>query len=237
MSVQTPLPSATAEGSASQQLGRTDAYNDSVIVSALNRDLWSAVEGSRYVAVNPTPGTGILGHAAPTTFDETKPFLLAYNGGTKTISLIMVRLTDTVVSVGGTRIQFTQATDTGNRLSSGGTALVHANTNSGNGNTSGLILTAGAVLATAATSARRLLGNELVKGANIDVVWDQVEFVFGTTAGSQGGMLTPTTVAQWYSKPVAAVAIAPGTSWMLYQWAASQSTGPTYEVVVDYIAR
>jgi hypothetical protein len=93
------------------------------------------------------------------------------------------------------------------------------------------------VLASSASSNRRLLGNSLVKGANIDVVWDQIEFVFGTTAGSTGGMLTPTTVAQWYSVPVAPVAIPPGYSWLLYQWAAAQSTGPTYEVVVDYIAR
>jgi hypothetical protein len=113
MSVNTALPSASAEGNASAQLGRTDAYGDSVIASALNRDLWAAIEGSRYVAVNPTPGTGILGHAAPTTFDETKPFLLVYNGGSKTITPVTVRLTDTVVSVGGTRIQFTQALDQG----------------------------------------------------------------------------------------------------------------------------
>ncbi len=149
----------------------------------------------------------------------------------------MVRLIDTVVSAGGTRIQFTQAMDSGNRLSSGGTALVSANTNMGSGNGSGAIITAGAVLASAATSARRLLGNQVVKGANIDVVWDQVEFVFGTTGGSQGGLITPTTTATWFSAPSAAVAIPPGYSWMLYQWQAAQSTGPTYEVLFDYIAR
>jgi len=237
MPVQTALPSASAEGNASAQLGRTDAYGDGAVVSVLNRDLWSAVEGSRYVAVNPTPGTGILGHAAPTTFDETKPFLLIYNGGSKTITPVAVRLTDTVVSVGGTRIQFTSVLDVGNRYSSGGTALVSANTNMGNGTTAGATITAGAVLVSAATSQRRLLGNSLVKGANIDVVWDQIELVFGTTGGSTGGMLTPTTVAQWYSVPLAPVAIPPGYMWALYQWAAAQSTGPTYEVVVDYIAR
>jgi len=237
MSVNVALPSITAEGGASAQAGRTDQYLDSIVVSALNRDVWSATEGSRYVAVNPTPGTGILGHAAPTTFDETKPYLLIYNGGSKTICPVTIRLTDTVVSVGGTRIQFTQVLDQGNRYSSGGTALVSANTNMGSSNGAGATITAGAVLATAASSNRRLLGNSLVKGANIDVVWDQIELVFGTTGGSTGGMLTPTTVAQWYSVPCAPVAIPPGYMWALYQWAASQSTGPTYEVVVDYIAR
>jgi hypothetical protein len=189
------------------------------------------------VAVNPTAGTGILGHAAPTTFDETKPFLYIYNGGTRTIYPVTVRLVDTVVSVGGTRIQFAQTLDSGNKYSSGGTALTKASTNGASTQTSAGTLTAGAVVVTAATANRRLLGNNVVKGANIDVVWDQIEIVFGTTGGSTGGMLTPTTVAQWYSVPCAPVAISPGWGWGLYQWAASQSTGPTYEVIVDYIER
>ncbi len=237
MPVQTPLPSAVGEGGPSAQPGRTDAYGDSILISALNRDIWTAAEGSRYVAVNPTAGTGIIGHAAPTTFDETKPYLLVYNAGSKTIYPLMVRLVDTVISAGGTRVQFTQTMDSGNRLSSGGTALVSANTNMGSGSTSSATITAGAVVASAATSARRLLGNQVIKGANIDVVWDQVEFVFGTTGSSQGGLITPTTTATWFSVPCPAVAIPPGYSWMLYQWQAAQSTGPTYEVIFDYITR
>jgi hypothetical protein len=239
MPVQTLLPTAagTADGTPSSQLGRTDGYGGSVMESVFNRDMWSSAEGSRYVAVNPTPGTGILGHAAPTTFDETKPFLYIYNGGSRTVYLSTVRLTDTVVSVGGTRIQFTQTLDSGNKFSSGGTALVKAATNAASTMTSGATITAGAVLVSAATANRRLLGNKVIKGANIDVVWDQIELVFGTTGGSTGGMLTPTTVAQWYSQPCAAVAISPGWGWGLYQWAASQSTGPTYEVEVDFIER
>jgi hypothetical protein len=238
MPVNTLLPSAASpDGTASAQLGRTDGYGGSIMESVFNRDLWSAAEGSRFVAVNPTAGTGIIGHAAPTTFDETKAFLFVYNGGTKTIYPVCVRLIDTVVSVGDTRTQFNQTLDQGNKFSSGGTALTVSNTNIGSTNSSGATITAGAVVLTAATSRRRLLGNQVIKGANIDVVWDQVEFVFGTTGGSQGGMLTPTTTAQWFSVPCPPVAIPPGYCWALYQWAASQSTGPTYEVIFDYIER
>lgn len=241
MSVNTALPSAPAQDTnASPQLGRTDGYYGSVVESVFNRDLWTAAEASRFVAVNPTAGTGILGHAAPTTFDETKPYLFVYNGnasGGKTIYPVCLRLVDTVVSVGGTRIQFAQTLDQGNKYSSGGTALTKSSTNMGSVVGSGATITAGAVVVTAATSNRRLLGNQIIKGANIDVVWDQIEFVFGTTGGSQGGMLTPTTVAQWYSVPCPALAIPPGYCWGVYQWAASQSTGPTYEVIFDYIER
>ena len=105
MSVQTLLPTAAGvpDGTASQQLGRADGYYGTLTMPAFNRDLWSAAEGSRFVAVNPTAGTGILGHAAPTTFDETKPFLYIYNGGSRNIYPVCVRLIDTVISVGDTR--------------------------------------------------------------------------------------------------------------------------------------
>lgn len=237
MSVNTPLPSATSEGAASPQLGRTDGYLDSIVVSALNRDLWSAAEASRFVAVNPTAGTGILGHAAPTTFDETKPFLFVYNAGPKTVYPVTLRLVETVISVGDTRVQFNQTLDVGNLFSSGGTALTIANTNMGSTAGSGATITAGAVVRGAATSRRRLLGNQVIKGANIDVVWDQIEFLFGSTGGSTGGLLTPTTTATWFSLPTPPVAITPGMCWSVYQWAASQATGPTYEVIFDYIER
>lgn len=238
MSVNTAIASGGApDNTASPQLGRTDGYFGAVVESVFNRDLWSTAEGSRFVAVNPTAGTGILGHPAPTTFDETKAFLYVYNGGGKTIYPVSLRFVDTAVSVGGTRMQFAQTLDVGNKYTSGGTALSIGNTNMGSLNASGATITAGAVVVAAATSKRRLLGNQVIKGANIDVVWDQFEFVFGSTGGSQGGLLTPTTVAQWFTVPQPAIAIAPGTSWAVYQWQASQSTGPTFEVLFDYIER
>ena len=237
MPVNVTLPSSVPDGNTSPQLGRSDNYYDSVMVPVFNRDLWTAAEGSRFVAVNPTAGTGILGHAAPTTFDETKPFLFLYNAGPKTVYPVSLRLVDTVVSVGGTRTQFNQTLDQGNKYSSGGTALTKSNTNIASTNGSNATITAGAVVVAAATSNRRLLGNQVIKGGNIDVVWDQIEFVFGTTGGSQGGMLTPTTTAQWFTVPCPALAIPSGYCWGVYQWAASQSTGPTYEVILDYIER
>ena len=238
MSVNTSLPSGAAgDNTASQQLGRTTGYQESIVAPVFGRDMWSVAEGSRYVAVNPTAGTGILGHAAPTTFDETKAFLYLYNGGSRTIYPQMLRLIDTVVSVGGTRIQFNQTIDVGNKLSSGGTTLTKSNLNMGSGNTSGAVITAGAAVLSAATGSRRLLGNQVIKGANIDVVWDQFEFVWGTTGGSSGGALTPTTVAQQFTQAYPPVAIPPTYGMAIYLWAASMSTGPTFEVIFDYIER
>lgn len=219
---------------------RTGRYNEAYVSPVTNKEFFAADEGSMFVAVNPTAGTGILGHPAPTTFDETKPYLNIYNGnsaGGSNIYVQRILLVDTVVSVGDTRTQFNFTIDNINRYTSGGTALSVANTNMLSGTTSGASIFAGATVAPAAGSARRLLGNYVIKGANIDVVWDQVEFVFGSTGGSTGGLLTPTTTATHFTRYMPAIVIGPGQSFLMYQWAASQSTGPTYEVIVDYIER
>ena len=219
---------------------RTGRYSEAYVTPVTNKEFFAADEGSMFVAVNPTAGTGILGHPAPTTFDETKPFLNIYNGnsaGGANIYIQRILLVDTVVSVGDTRTQFNFTIDNINRYTSGGTALTVANTNMTAGNTTGASIFAGATIAPAAGSARRLLGNYVIKGANIDVVWDQIEFVFGSTGGSTGGVLTPTTTAQHFTRYMPAIVIGPGHSFLMYQWAASQSTGPTYELAVDYIER
>ena len=219
---------------------RTGRYSEAYTSPVTNKEFFAADEGSMFVAVNPTAGTGILGHAAPTTFDETKPYLNIYNGnaaGGNNIYIQRILLVDTVVSVGDTRTQFNFTIDNINRYTSGGTALTINNTNKSAGNTTGASIFAGATIAPAAGSSRRLLGNYVIKGANIDVVWDTIEFVFGSTGGSTTSAVAPSTTATYFTRYMPALAIGPGHSLLMYQWAASQSTGPTYEVVVDYIER
>lgn len=237
MAINRAAPTASVDSTAVATPTRTGRYGEAYTASITNKEMFAADEGSHYVAVNPTMGTGILGHAAPTTFDETKPFLTVYNGGSNRIYLQSLLLTDTVVSVGGTRIQFTMTIDNTNLVSSGGTALVKANVNYDSTTTSGATITAGAVVCAAAGANRRLLGNYVIKGANIDVVWDEFEFIFGTPGGSTGGLLTPTTVATHFTRYVPPVVVGPGQIFKLHQWAASQSTGPTCEVILSYIER
>ena len=54
--------------------GRTSIYQEPhlVLVAGQGREML-ADEGSYFTAITPTSGTGIIGHAAPTTFDEAKP--------------------------------------------------------------------------------------------------------------------------------------------------------------------
>lgn len=220
---------------------RTGRYNEAYVNPITNKELFAADEGSQFVAVNPTMGTGIIGHAAATTFDEAKALLVIYNGNTAASGIYVypqsILLDVTVVGVGHTRDQFSFTLDSGNRVSSAGTALTKANVNMDSATTSGAVVTFGAVVSTAATAGRRLLGNYVVRGANIEVVWDQFEFIFGSPGGSTGGLLTPTTVAAHFTRYLPPVVIGPGESLCVHQWAASQSTGITFEPVINYIER
>lgn len=192
-----------------------------------------AEAGACFVGVTPTPGTGIIGHAAPTTFDEAKPYLVCYNGGTKNIYPVSLQLYTTVAAVGSTRLQLTLAVDDGNRLSSGGTALTKSNVHSGSSESSLATITVGAITASAATSGRRLLGNYIFRGT-INIIEDAYELNFGGLGAGQATGSRVATVADM-ARTAPPVVVAPGDSFLVHQWGGSQSTGPTFEVVFTYL--
>ncbi len=228
-------PTKNADSSTVGTPDRAGSYGEAYVAPVSNKELFSADEGSYFVAITPTAGTGVIGHAAPTTFDEAKPLFVFYNGGTKNIYPQFLHLHETVASVGGARVQLTFTMDDGNRRSSAGTALVSANTHSGSANTSGLIAYMGAVVGTAATAARRLLGNVVFRGT-IDIIEDDYLIVWGDPGGLGGSSSRAATVAE-ASRVVAPMVIAPGDSLCITQWAAAQSTGPTFEAIFGYIER
>lgn|SRR3990167_743095 len=229
-------PSLINEGGVTN--GRVGPYGETYTIPVLNAHQGAADEGSNFVAINPTAGTGIIGHAAPTTFDEAKPFLIVYNGNdTRRVQINSIHLVKTVIEVGSTRVQWNFSVDAGNRYSSAGTALTVNNVNMDSALTSGVSVYAGAVVGTTVSSSRRLLGNYVVRGANIGVVWDTEEFIFGAPAGRSGSSITSTTLAHHYTRYLPPVVLGPTDSFAAVQWAASQSTGPTYEVVVNFTVR
>jgi hypothetical protein len=237
MAIQTALPAGvSSEGGATSVSSRTNGYGELVSISPSNKEFFSAVEGSQYIAVTPTPGTGIIGHPAPTTFDETKPYLLIYNGhASKTLYPQYLHLHETVASIGGARVQFTVAVDAGNRRSSAGTALVISPANSAGAANTTVLGWVGAVVASAQTSARNLLGNVVFRGT-IDIIEDDYQIVWGAGDGVGGSSSRVATVAE-VSRSLPPMAVPPGYSLLLHQWAAAQSTGPTHEVIFSYILR
>jgi hypothetical protein len=231
---------ATPDG---QPVGQTlDGYGRAWSLPVTAKDWGAAAEGSYFTAVSGAtagvgvPGTGIIGHAAPTTFDQTKPYLLVYNGSSKMLWPSFLRLHDTVVSVGGTRMQFTVVRDVGNLYSSGGTAMTVNSTNSEAATAaySGVVITQGAVVCSAATSNAASMGNYCLRGT-IDVVEDTYTFVWGAPDGqvSASRVATVMDIAQ----PLPPMGIGPGKCLKIHQWQASQSTGPTFEAVFGFILR
>ena len=195
--------------------------------------------GASFVAITPTPGTGIIGHAAPTTFDETKPYLTLFNNGTLTIYPAYLILHLTVVSVANTRTQFTMALDGGGvaRRTSAGTGATINNTNMASAVSAGAQVYVGAVVASAVTASRRLLGTRVVRAA-IGVVEDTIAFTWGASGTVLSpGLITSGTAIAHTSHGFGPVAIGPGQNFLVHQWSASQSTGPTFEVEFGYYER
>lgn len=235
MAVAQNRPNPITDNPTSGGPSRAGKYSETYTQPISNKELFAADEGSYFVGISATPGTGVIGHAAPTTFDETKPYLLVYNGSTdKRIALQYLRFHETVVSTGATRTQWTFAIDEGNRLSSAGTAATVNNVNMASSNVSAAAIKHGAPVATAASSSRRVLGHYSFRGS-IDVVEDTLEFIFGGVSGGQN-VLAPATV-MGVAVNIPPVIIGPGQSFMAYQWSASQSAAPTLEMVLGFIER
>lgn len=228
-------PNANADNMLGGPPNRSSRYSESYSMQVTGKELVSADEGSYFTALSTTPGTGIIGHAAPTTFDATKPYFLLYNGGVNRIYPQFLRLHDTVVSVGGARVQFTVVVDQGNRYSSAGTALTPKNVNMDSVISSAASIYQGAVVATAASASVRTLDHLVFRGT-IDVVEDVYEIVFGASDGSGQGGSRVATVGD-FARLAPPVVVGPGQSLLIHQWAASQSTGPTFQVSFGYIER
>ena len=237
MAVQNTLPAQQqSDGALGTVPSRADSYGQLVVTPVTNKEYFSAVEGSHFVAITPTPGTGIIGHAAPTTFDETKPYLILYNAHpTKNLIPQFLHLHETVASTGVTRVQFTVCTDVGVRRTSAGTAMTLSNTNTNgvaDGTTQGWI---GAVVASAATASRKILGNVVFRGT-IDIVEDDYQIVFGAPDGVGNSSSRVATVAE-VSRVMPPVVVGPGSSLLLHQWSGSQSAAPTFEAIFSYLLR
>lgn len=237
MSVATARPTVTPDSSAVQNPTRADGYLGAFVSPLTSKELFLAAEGSYFTACSPTPGTGVIGHAAPTTFDEAKPYFLCYNGSSLNLYPQFLHLYETVASIGGTRVQLTQTIDNGNRYSSAGTAMTVNNTNMYSSNSGALVACyQGAVVATAASGTRRLLGNTVFRGGVIDIIQDFYQLVWGAPDGTSSVGSRVATVGE-FSRVCPPVCVGPGQSLLLTQWVASQSTGPTWEALFGFVLR
>ncbi len=127
---------------------------------------------------------------------------------------------------------FTQVLDTGNRLSSAGTALVPQNTNYASAAKSAAAISIGAPVATANSGLSRTISHHTFRGATIDVVHDR--FVFNWGLASSDGSVIPSATYGHFSVNCPPLVIPPGASFLIHEWETSQSTGATYEFEFGY---
>jgi hypothetical protein len=238
MPIAAGLPTRSGDSTVAANPNRADNYGGAITTPLSIQALGNAMEGSYFVGITPTSGTGIIGHAAPTTFDETKPYILLYNSSaTKTLYPQYIQFNETAASVGGTTVRFVPCVDNGNRWSSAGTDLTVSNANGASSiATAATTAKVGAVIATAATGGRRNYGDIVFRGTTIDIIGDNYTIVFGAPS-TNGGSSSKVATLMDSSRNAPAIAVGPGQSFLLHQWAASQSTGPTFQVIMGWIER
>lgn len=206
------------------------------------RDTAIADSGGFYVGISPTPGTGLAGNAAGVaTFAETTPYIILFNNGLLNIYPTHIRMHTTAVGTGNTTAaqNWTFCLDSGNRLSSGGTALTINNLNMNSNNKSAATITVGGTLvATAASSVRRVVGHQAVKFGNIETIHDCLQFNFGgaeqcdpTSLINNAAAISHTTVN------FAPLVIGPNQSFLAYRWVTGNTAMPTYEIEIGYVEK
>jgi hypothetical protein len=203
--------------------------------------------GAVFTATNPTPGTGIAGHAAPTTYDETKAMLYMFNqapSGGASVSLSLVRLMSTAAGVGGTGARYTFSVSSGDLYASGGTAITPVNINRALSVTGGVPASSfvkmffGAAVLSAGTGT--IVANIAPRPGLIDIVNDHLDFMFGQppflsvyangNPGSAGAPLV-------WSAALPAVVIPPQFCLKMIEWRASQSAAISNEFQIIWSER
>lgn len=196
-----------------------------------------AEEGSYYIAVNATPGTGVAGIAAANGYDATEALCTILNAASssKTIVLDYIKLSVTAAGTNGTDLRWDAHLDTGSRYTSGGSVITAANAKVGGAASQGTIQF-GAVVAPAATAdVLRIGGNEL--RSVIKVIGDQYTFDFGGDPVQGSGAPANGTLAANLATQCAPVILAPGKSFILTLNSASQSVAASYEFEIGYWER
>ena len=159
-----------------------------------------ALEGSYYVAKNPTAATGLATIAAPTTISDTSPFVMIKGPTTvgKRFFLDYLRLTCTAPGTGATKLYAVVHIDDTKADPTGGTQLVLNCVNQQIANAAESKIFAGPLVAAAASGNVRELIATLLKNA-IPAAGDTYLMKFG---GIDQGVSTGATLAYYGGPPL-----------------------------------
>jgi hypothetical protein len=196
-------------------------------------------EGSYWCASN-TLGTAITGQNVA-AFGATTPALILFNGNSVGSNkyIYPTRFQCSVVAVGTTSSNWDSQwlVDTGNRLSSGGTALTPKSPNLNVLNTAtGAVVTMGAPTGTAA-NASRVVSVMRVRTV-IKVAGDRYEVQFGQSVPAATGMPLEGTTQLHTIHQVPSIAIPPQCSLLWYEYGASQAAASSFDSIqLEWVER
>jgi hypothetical protein len=188
-----------------------------------------------FVVTNPTLDTGLATLAAPTTGADIEPFVILKNNdvvadkGGKLIYPDFIRLTCTAAGTAGASLRISAKIDNVARYTSGSTASTGPkNANMNSGVTTVALFYGGPLVAAAAGSAQRLLGEVLARMA-IPVVGDEFIIKFGQ-AIAVNSIAKNGTAPTTYVINFAPTILGGGDSLLIHLWLPSQSAASSYLV-------
>ena len=236
MAIARNRPGWSGDNSAGGAPSRSSQYSDAYLLAlGGSKNYGFADEGSYFSVLNTTPGTGIAGHAAPSSADPTKPILWLFNGGNLRVSLDLVAVRMTAIGAGASTTDFSVFVDTGATRVSGGTAMTPRNVNSDSTNESAVTAYIGPTVLVNASA--RHIAHRRVRSV-VPVVEDQYVFSFGYGGyGLPAGVATSGTNIAAIHVSFPAVSIGPGDSLIFVEWGASQSGAHSFDFEVGYVER
>lgn len=211
-----------------------------------------AVEGSTYIATNPTVGTGIAittsvvddAATASSTHAQFAPALIITNTtpaalgqSGKSIYPLYIKLITTAVPTSATAWNASFRLDNvANKYVSGGTQITPVNLNSNVGIATNAAVYFGALVPSGVmSSSGRVVGRTIIDTA-VPVVGDTYIFNFASSSMGTNVLLGGTTTRN-NTYPQAPVIIAPGWSLQLDLWGASNAAAAAYEFEIVYAER
>jgi hypothetical protein len=202
------------------------------------QDAITRADKGQYFTLTTTPGTGIAGHAAPTTLDDTKPYVWLMSNYTasdgKRVYLDYLRTWVTAAGTNGTNLRFGIKLDSATtRRSSGGTAMTANGVSLQSSTAPSVTAYQGAVVAAAATNAQRLVTHGLIRTV-INVIGDEYLFTFGQGQQVPAGMVLEGTaqVARHFRCPP--IVLGPTDQFLFHFFSGSQSAASSHEVEIGF---
>ncbi|KKL53707.1 hypothetical protein LCGC14_2272760 [marine sediment metagenome] len=226
------------DGVSNTEESRQSGYGEDYVIPFSTRV--AADEGGYFLARNTTPGTGQAGHAAPTTHDTAKPFIMLKNGAEangKRVYLDFLKLQLTAAGTAGTVNYATHTIDKARTPGTGGVALTVVNTNLQS--TLSTVLSsaiAGPVVPGESNSAEARIVAHARARTVIPVAGDVLLFNFGGGPVNTGAVMAGTTELERVIQ-CPPIVIGPGDSYHLVLWRASQSGAASYEIEIGFWER